>query len=243
MKKLLLASIIGSTLATTLVTNASAATSMVSSNITNIQLWVGEAELLTEEAPGYFSNLAFGGTAQDLDNNGYVDSANLTFSGLVGFTINALNIRLDFDLNNGGFVPGSGITFQGGWVVVNIQTTSGWVPYGSIDASADNLGFLADQPGHMTWDFPDQTTAGIVRDMLPGLWDGNVGSASFDRAAGSFTLLGQRIGFFMEGSIAATDPEGVPSMLFGPPEVPVPAAAWLFGSALAGLAGVRRLRS
>jgi hypothetical protein len=244
MKKRLLASIIGSVFAATLITGANAATTGgVTSNITSIQLWVGDVELLTHEAPGFFSNLAFGGTAQDLDDDGYIDSANLTFNGLVGFTINGLNIQLDFNLHNGGFVSGSGVTFQGGGIGVSIQTTSGWVPYGAIDASVDNLGFLANQPGHMAWDFPDQTTAGIVRDTLPGLWDGDADSASFNRAAGSLVLLGQSVGFFMEGSIMAPNLEGVSAMRFGPPEVPVPAGAWLFGTSLLGLAGARRLRN
>jgi hypothetical protein len=250
MTKLLLSAAMGAALATMAVTGANAysITTNVHSDITGVQLWLGQIDMMTHEAPGYFSNFEFSGTATDANYDGYVDSANIQLNGVIGLTINGLNARLTFGLANGGYVPGSGITFRGGGILVDVQTTEGWLNYSTIDAGTTNLGFLAGQPGHMVPYYgADQTTTGIVRDALPGLWDGVTGSPGFDRAAGAFYILGQPIGIFLEGTIYAErvlDPqEGEPSsILFGPPEVPVPGAIWLFGSSLLGLAGIRRLR-
>lgn len=244
MKKSILGILIGSTIASALpaVANASAS-GFVSSNITAMQLWAfGNTDLLTAEAPGYFNNFQFGGIATDVDDDGFVDSANLTLTGEVRFRAAGLDTRLTFDLNNGNYVPGSGITFTGGDVLMEMYSlSSGWVPYSTIDAATTNLGFLANQPGHFVDHYPGQVTAGIVRNALPGLWDGVPGSAGFNRAATSFILFGTSVGLYLEGSIVPQVLDG-PDMSFGPAEVPVPAAAWLFGSGLAGLAAVQRRR-
>ncbi len=252
MKKLFLVSAIGVALASTLSTDVNAApiSANVSSNITGVQLWVGQVDVMTREAPGYFNNFAFSGTAFDLDGDSYIDSADLNLDGTIGFTVNGLNARLEFGLTDGSYTPGAGITFSGGSIRVDVESTGGWMPYSWINAGNENLGFLANQPGHMAWDYPGQTTAGIVRDALPGLWNGVVGSPGFNRAAGSFSVLGQMVGFYFQGTIEAQyftfAPDygiNVPNYLhFGAPEVPVPGAAWLFGTALLGLAGARRLR-
>jgi hypothetical protein len=240
MKKILLASVIGSALAAMLPATAHAATyGDISSDITNVQLWMGNLNLMTFEAPGTFTELRFNGWAMDTDDDGFIDQSNAHLTGLINFTISGLDFRLDFNLSNGEYVQGSGITFKGGGVQVDVLTpTSGWLPYDTIDASQTNLGFLADQSGHWSKVYPDQTTAGIVRNLLPGLWDGAPGSAGFDRGVGAFSLLAEKVGFYMEGTVWASDLENN-RLQFGPPEVPVPAAAWLFGSALAGLGGVQ----
>jgi hypothetical protein len=252
MKKLLLGTAIGIALTTTLSAsvNAHPITSSVHSDITDVQLWLGSTNLMTREAPGYFNDLAFSGTVTDQNLDGYIDSANLQLNGVIGFRVNGLDARVNLGLTNGGYVQGSGIMFAGGDMQIDVYTTEGWIPYGVIDVSTTNMNFLAGQPGHMAsyyYGETDQTTAGIVRDTLPGLWDGVIGSASFNRAAGVWSVLGQSIGFYMQGTIeayAVLDPQpGEPSQLhFGPSEVPVPGAVWLFGSALAGLAGAARMR-
>lgn len=227
--------------------NASVTTN-VYSNITGLQLWVGTNDLMTAEAPGSYSGLAFSGSATDLNNDGHIDTSNLRLDGQVDFVANGLSIRLTLGLTDGDFAQRSGITFRGGNIQVDVQTTSGYFPYATIDASTTNLGFLASQPGHLASDVSGQTTAGITRNALPGLWDGVIGGTGFDRAVGVFTLLGQTVGFYMEGTIESypildTQP-GEPGLLvFDAPEVPLPAAAWLFGSSLAGLAGVRGWRT
>jgi hypothetical protein len=242
MKKILLGVAIGTALSLSL--SAAASTKAVGSNITGVQLWIGEDNLMTAEAPGSFSGLAFGGTATDADNDNYVDSANLTFSGLIDFTRYDLDIRLTFDLIHGDYVPSSGILFDEGTIRIDVQLDGEWQNYGAIDASTAPLYFIANQPGHLaTSGFPAQVTTGIVRNTLPGLWDGVTGSGSFNRGAAAFVLLGQATGFYMQGEIFTTGGfEGEGHPLFGPPEVPVPSAVWLFGSALAGLVGARRWR-
>lgn len=242
MKKLLLGTVIGVTLATTLSTTANAAyTTMVYSNITNIQLWLGQSNVMTAEGPGSFSGLQFGGWAQDMDDDGYFDSADLTLTGLISFTVNTVPVRLTLNLADGNYVQGSGITFTAGDIGVELQGSDGWIPYSPIDASIDNVGFLANRP----WGFPVQTTAGIVRNALPGLWDGEIGSFGFNRAVGSLEVVGLSMGFYMQGEIATGFPNEPPTTgpLFGSPEVPLPGAAWLFGSAVVGLAGLRRRRA
>lgn len=192
---------------------------------------------------GYFSNLEFGGWATDADNDHYVDSADLTFTGELGFVINGLNARVTFDFQHGGFQPGQGILFTAGSMQLDVLTADyGWTPYSIIDVATTNMPFLAGQPGHMTnYDPNGQTTAGVVHNALPGLWDGQIGGTGYDRAASVMQVLGVPIGIYLEGSITPND-DTEPRMQFGPPEVPVPAAAWLFGSGLAGLAGARGLR-
>lgn len=230
MKKLLIATAVAASMAT----GAQAAVYNVTSNITGLNLYAfGNQDLMTAEAPGYFTGLAFGGTATDADDNGSIDSSALTLGGEVGFTAAGLNIRLTFNLNNGGYTPGSGVTFAGGTVQVDVQTTNGYVPYSTIDASTTNLPFLAGQPGHWADTYPAQTTAGLLlapgTSALPGLWDGVAESAGFNNAVSALTLLGTTSGMFMDGTITVAP-------------VPVPGAAWLFGSAVIGLAGAARKR-
>lgn len=217
-------------------TGAHAATYNVSSNITAVGLYLADSDLMTAEAPGYISGFGFGGTATDADNNGSIDSAALTLTGEQGFTANGLQIRLTYNLSNGNYAAGSGVTFTGGTIQIDVNTpTYGYVPYSTIDASVTNLPFLANQPGHWSAQYPSQTTAGLLlapgTTNLPGLWDQVANSATFNNGVSALTLLGQTSGMFLQGT-----------MTLAAPEVPVPAAAWLFGSGLIGLAGAARKR-
>lgn len=221
--------------------------SPVYSNITDVQLWMWDMNLLTAEAPGYFSGFAFHGMAYDEDNDGHVDDADLYMTGETGFTVAGVEVRLTFDLKHGGFASGSGITFRDGTVQVDVNSpTSGWIPFSTVDASVDNLKFLANQPGH--YPGTGQTTAGIVADTLPGLWDGQVGSPGFNRAVAVLSILGADVGLYMDGFIATYPPldphddESTFQLTFDAPAVPVPASVWLFGSCLASLAAVQRRR-
>lgn len=64
--------------------------------------------------------------------------------------------------------------------------------------------------------------------------DGAVGSARFNRGAGVLTVPAQKVGLYPEGGVRPGFPnEGEGGMRFEPLK-PLP-AAWLFGSALAGL--------
>lgn len=236
MKRILLSAAIVASLSSPAYT---ATVGVVSSNITGLQLWINDAELLTYEPGGYFSHFQFGGTVADNDGDQVIDEGNLTFTGVLGFNANMLPIRVTYDLGQGIFTPGSGVTFTAGTIAVEIEGSEGWVPYSSIDADVDPVYFLKDLPGH--WQDEVQKTAGIVSGTLPGLWDGAMYGAGFDQGVGSAMVLGFRTGLFLEGTLSISVLDA-PPLFFSPSEVPVPAAAWLFGPALLGLAGVRRLR-
>jgi hypothetical protein len=227
MKKLLIATAVAATMAT----GAQAAVYNVSSNITAIGLYLGDIDLMTSE-PGGFQDIQFGGTATDADDNGSIDSAALTLTGEQRFTVNALPIRLTYNLNSGGYVPGSGVTFVGGGIFIEVQTTEGYIPYGTIDAATTNLPFVANVPGHWASAYPSQTTTGLQlapgTTALPGLWDQIAESSSFNNGVSALFLLEQNAGMFLQGDLNL--------------EVPVPGAAWLFGSAVLGLAGASRKR-
>jgi hypothetical protein len=231
MKKLLIATAVAASMAT----GAQAATLYdVSSNISAVGLYLADLDLMTSETPlGYITDFGFGGTALDSDDDGDIDSSALTLTGVQGFTVNALQIRLTYNLGSGSYVQGSGVTFTSGIIQIEALTTSGWQPYGVIDASATNLPFIGGVPGHWAASYPAQTTTGLQlvpgTTALPGLWDQIAESATFNNGVSALTLLGQTSGFFLEGDITLT-------------AVPVPGAAWLFGSAVLGLAGAARKR-
>ena len=234
MKKLLIATAVAASMAS----GAHALTYNVSSNITAVGLYLADTDLMTSEPGAFLSGLAFGGTAEDSNNDGIIDSANLTMTGQQGFTVASLPIRLTYNLAGGNYVSGTGFTFTGGNILIEVQTTDGYVPYGTIDAATTNLPFVAGVPGHWAAEYPDQTTVGLQlapgTTALPGLWDQIANSATFNNGVSALTLLGQSSGMFLQGDITLT-PESTP-------EVPVPGAAWLFGSAMLGLAGAARKR-
>lgn len=234
MKKLMLASAVAVAFSGV----ANAATYDVSSNITGVQLFLGWDDLLGFAPGGYFSGLQFGGTATDVDNDGMIDSANITMTGEIGFYLMTLPVRITFDLGSGGYVAGQGTTFVSGTLQADVYSTSGWISYGTVDASITNLPFLAGQPGHVG-DGP-QTSAGLLlvpgTHALPGLWNGFANGAGWDSAAAVFTLFGQTEGLFLDGTITLT--QVIPRLEMT--AVPVPAGVWLFGSGLIGLMGVRR---
>ena len=249
MKKQLLGIAIGLALSPTLVPHASAANvGTVSSNITGMQLWMGGIDVMTYEMPGFY-DLHFAGTATDVDYDSYIDSANLQLNGEVRFRVNNLWVRLDFDFNSGSYTPGSGIEFHGGGLGIDILTSQGWSPYGVIEADELGMDFLANKTGHWTnmgW-YEEQKTAGIVRDVLPGFWNGIPNGTGFNREVTAFVLLGQWAGLNLTGELSTRylvnlETGEMGNLHFGPPEVPVPATAWLFGSGLAALAVAGRRR-
>lgn len=228
MKKLLLASAV----AVAFSGAANAVTYTVSSNITALQAYVGTSNVMTAEPGGYFSDLKFSGTANDVDNNGTIDSSNIAMTGEVGFQINGIVGRLTFNLGTGGYMAGVGTTFSSGALLLDVYDYSvGWQPFEIIDVSNNNLLFLAGQPGHAN-EGP-QVTAGLLlapgTHGLPGLWNGVVNGPGWNNAVGTLPISGTDVGLFLDGTVTLT-------------EVPVPGAAWLFGSAVLGLAGTARGR-
>jgi hypothetical protein len=229
MKKILLAGMVAAACSGA----ANAITYEVSSNITGVQWWLQNIELLTFEPGGHFSNIRFSGTATDVDGDGVIDSSQLSMSGELGFVANGLPLEETFALNDGHYVAGVGTTFTSGYIINDIWDGEGWQTYDSYDAYLENLGMVVGAPGHYI-DSPGagtHTTAGLLlapgTTALPGLWDGIVGSGSYNNGITTFWFLGQNIGMFLQGTVTLTP-------------VPVPAGIWLFGSGLLGLAGMSR---
>lgn len=233
MKKLILAAAVASAVSTV-------QAAPVTSNITGLGLWLGNidffnAPLVTEPTNGYAQNIAVGG-----DTN-----TGLTFTGYMLFNA-GMDVRVTFNLSAGqrqGVNGAGGTIFTGGNVDVdtNLGDGSGWVDYAIIDASVTNIAMISGANTHVydpndpnSPSCPTVCTSGLVVGdaagvyAMPGLWDG-ASLAQLQGEVAAMNLLGFTTGLFLQGTVTVQ-------------EVPVPAAAWLFGSALVGMAGVARKR-
>lgn len=220
--KTLIKTTLAAAVATSISTSANAIA--VSGKVTAMQSFFSHGIEILGEPQSTFNGMTIGGDTV----------TGLTLSGdMVGYTAGAW-ISISWNLTNGmrqGVNGAGGTIFEGGTISYATSTDGGvtYMPFDTIDASVTHLPFLAGDNGFL-FDAPSQTTAGFVVDdagygTLPGLWDGVLFSESFNNAVGTITLFEIRNGIFMEGYVAP---------------VPVPAAAWLFGSALLGLVGARR---
>lgn len=192
-------------------------------DITALQMTLGTSDLIGNTQSDF--DLAIGGTTEAVAITGWVT------------VFNAWNYtQMIWDLQGGirqGTNGSGGTLFTAGSIVINTSTDGGntYNYFDTIDVSTTNLPFLANQDGPIA-PAPTQTTAGLVIDdagysTLPGLWDLVYFSDGWNNAVSSLSLFGNTGGLFMEGSVAP---------------VPVPGAAWLFGSALLGLANLKRSR-
>lgn len=114
-------------------------------------------------------------------------------------------VRLTFNAVTGAYtnVAPTGVTFTSGVIAIDVQTTGGYVPYGSVDVAANNINCLDAQTGHLGG---AQTTAGLQIPAgvtaLPGIWDGVNGSTHYDDAICVVTnLFGQNAGLFAAGKV------------------------------------------
>jgi hypothetical protein len=226
MKKLLLAAAVAATVST------GAQAVGVTSNVTGAQLFLGFVDVL--QTGGVTAPITIGGDTV----------TGITFGGQAVFN-SGPDVRITFDLQDGarqGANGAGGTIFSGGTINIETDTGTGYASYAVVDASdADgqgigtNIAFLSGVDGHLQ-PVPTQTTAGLVIDdagngTLGGLWDAAFFGTNFNNAISAVSLFGNSAGLFLEGSVSAA-----------PSAVPVPAAAWLFGSALVGLAGIGRKR-
>lgn len=191
--------------------------------VTDMQIVLGSSNLLAP--PGSVSYMDIGGDTV----------TGITLTGLTtGYVANTY-VSLEWNLTDGirqGVNGAGGTVFEGGYLYVSTSTDGGatYIPFDTVDASVTNIPFLSGQDGHY-YPAPTQTTGGLVIDdsgyiTTQGLWDLAFYGSGWNAAVASVTLFGQSFGVFMEVS-----------------DVPVPAAAWLFGSALLGLAGLGRKTS
>ncbi len=225
MKNILLVSAIA---AATTFSSAGSAYPIIS-DVTGVQLLFGTNDLL-DEPESRINNFQIGGDTV----TGVTIEADL-----VAYTTGTL-VYIDMQLTDGlrqGVNGSGGTVFTGGQIFISTSSDGGTTitPFDTIDASVTNIPFLAGADGHLAPTFP-QTTAGLVIEddadnSLPGLWDMQVFGENWDGSVGSIELFGQDLALYIEGQIGWGS------------EVPVPAAAWLFGSALLGLGGLGRSRS
>ena len=209
----------------------------VTSEITAGGMFLGTANLLDGSATAFNGpsggTFAFGGSVTDSDDDGIVDTSDVTFSGTALFN-SGPDVSLVFDLKGGIQVAG-GTLFTSGTIAISTDTGSGFSPYATVDASVTNIPFLGTTAGgHL-----GQPTAGLdlstvdfglVKTVdLPGLWNGNIFDPSIAGGLSSITLFNNPATMYFEGTVTRAP-------------VPIPAAAWLFGASLLGLAGAARRR-
>lgn len=233
MKKLALAAAISATVSV----SAEATIYSISSSITGSQMYVSRADDQVS------NTMTFGGTI-NIDTDGYwgsewaiaVDQAGAatTLTGSQG--ISTGNTVFTYGLT--GASSSGGILFNSG--IVDVE--AGGTPYATIDASVDNIHFdsagtyLSHPIGGIDMSGGWVNGDGTITIALSGLWPGSQplgyydNSAAAAQATGGATLFGNSALIFLEGELTLTQVS----------EVPVPAAAWLFGSALIGLVGLKR---
>lgn len=181
----------------------------------------------SEDAVTEGSLIIGGSVTTDTDSAGYnITGGTLTMNG----SLNISGIVTVYMNNLAGTAANDGVLFTSGNICVS---SDGGVTcdFADIDVSTDNISFLAGT------DWGGNTTAGLQ--LLGGAGGssftvaqpGTLAELGLSGAAGAATLLGLPAGIYLAGDLAFVN------------EVPVPAAAWLFGSGLLGLTGIARRRA
>ncbi|WP_101756681.1 VPLPA-CTERM sorting domain-containing protein [Oceanicoccus sp. KOV_DT_Chl] len=225
---------------------ASAATYTISSDVTNSSVMLGT----TDNIPGVNpTNLTISGEL-DIDVSGgtyIINSGSVTVDGTIGFFAGA-PIELLFNgvtsaYNNGVLFDGSGaggIAFEvNGNGVNNIDLTQSAVSGVIGDANHLGLAQYGLNLGGGTVNGDGTISLGLCGApdavgfaLSPTcLGDSNTAGVFGDNTLGA-TVLGSSASIYLAGNITLTEVAAVP----------VPAAAWLFGSALLGLSTVGRRR-
>ncbi|ARN73082.1 hypothetical protein [Oceanicoccus sagamiensis] len=181
---------------------------------------------------GYAFNIS--GTVTYDDADGSVISNNLKFNGGVTVDVGGELAYAGF-LNAGGdYVNGSGLTLNTGL----FDATFGAYPEDMVDLTTTNLDFTVasfwDGFGFVNPGFILETGAPITAgDIITLTMPGYTHESGFNQinTVGNVSLFGEEAGMGMGGTLTLEVAA-----------VPVPAAAWLFGSAIVGLAGIGRKR-
>lgn len=238
MKKLILAAAVTAALGAT---QASAALYTVSSNINQNGLTMDLTNYLPE-IPGEPLTLAFSGTVDiDVSGSSYtINGGNVFLNGQMTIS-QPEDVILTFQ-NGTGTVSNNGLLLTSGY----LDIVAAGVPYDTVDFSVNNInmtntatfnvscGFNCNQAvpltglplGTGTVNGDGSITVSLLG--LPGMPLADLNAVG--AAVAGVTLFGFPALQFMGGTITFTP-------------VPVPAAAWLFGTALVGLASVARKRT
>jgi len=167
----------------------------------------------------------------DSDAPGYtITGGNIVLNSTTFLAPTGPELQIDM-INLSGTPTNAGVLMTSGSVCVSPVAEPGSCSLGLVDVATNNIPFL---PG-ITWGY--NTTSGLQLNGAGGAsftvaQPGNLaetGGPAGGAAVAGFVLLGNAAGIFMSGDLTMT-------------EVPVPAAAWMFGSGLIGLAGVARRR-
>lgn len=239
--------------AVSMATYAQAATETVllDFNITASQYVIG----VQDAAFGQPSELNLSATLQ-IERDGLdsyaVHSGTVLFSGYHLFPVGGQTVRIEYDFA-GTYLPGSGTLFDQG--TLTVLTSEGGSPfelYDQSDLSSDYYAaqFTASETGGffglaragLNFEGGTVNPDGSLTVDLLGLWSGALpdgpgftGAHNEDgllNNAGRVSVFADNHYLWLEGSAT--------SVLVS--EIPLPAAAWLFGSGLLGLAGLARRR-
>lgn len=229
MKKLLMAATIVSAVAAV---HANAATYIVTSDITDIGMTISlDPGVYQPKAAGGAETLAFSGLLDITVTGGSytINGGNIELNGETSLHAAGADVFLNF-LSAMGAATNNGVLIDSGMLDVNASTG----PLPPVDFSVDLLDMTnsgayngvnyAGLPLGSGVVNPD----GSITITLLGLPDIPDGAALADVTA-AIAVFGIPAAIFLGGTITLT-------------EIPLPAAAWLFGSGLIGLAGVARKR-
>jgi hypothetical protein len=224
MKKLLLATAV---LAAT--SAAQATTFDVSGSFVSSSPLIDSGLMLSIGGP----NIVFDGSFINISGQVINDDAGTITGGTINLvgtqSMNPTGTPITLTMNMSGTATNDGVLFTSGAICVTAVTAC---DTGNIDVSVDNISFL----DGLTWGYNsgvglqlgDGTETGDYTVAQPGNM-AQTGGPGGGQAVGGAVLLGNAAGIFLAGDLTMT-------------VVPVPAAAWLFGSALVGLAGIGRKR-
>ena len=189
-----------------------------------------------DEAPFTTSGFNISGTVDFDDQTGNVVSQDLVFDGGLVVNTSGPDYYIGFMNVTGDYVVNQGLTlnsgaFDGGtgggadmaaYIVIDASTALPFTEGGVVNVAPSyvNPGFVIDQNSTLN--------GSPITITMPG-FDTGVGFG--ENAAGGVDLFGFAAHTYFGGSLTMEVAA-----------VPVPAAAWLFGSALVGLAGVGRKR-
>lgn len=172
------------------------------------------------------STLSFGG--QVVSDGTTITGGTVTMTGTQ--MMNPTGVPITITINATGTASDLGVLFDSGTICVTALTAcdSGYEILG-----ANGSGNTIDMRSGAMWGFfsavglqlDGTNTSPSYSVAQPGLTFPDAGGA--DHAVGALHLLGGPAAIFLSGDLTFS-------------EVPVPAAAWLFGSALLGLAGMKR---
>jgi hypothetical protein len=162
------------------------------SSITDLQLWLGAAQIEYPCPAASPTHVTIGGASNS--------TVTLTSTFCLNPGAPAPLIRVVLNLSSGNYVSGSGTTFDAGSISIDADTGSGWIPYSTIAVSPTApVECLANVVGHLG----TNTTAGLILEAgtfpAPGLWNTPLDE---NNALCVTTLLGQSAALFAHGSLS-----------------------------------------